>query len=95
MTMNPTPTPTPHLREMATEQEKARLRKSRVLSSKAKVSLYKDADPGRCPGITIQLGEDVRVYGVWEALLFVEEYEETRHYAPGAAMRAFLSSVRR
>lgn len=45
-------------------------------------------------GLAIQFSTDCRTYNVWEALLYVEGYERNGHYAPGTAVKAFLSMVK-
>ncbi len=74
------------LQSLTDEATKAKLRKLRVMPSKAKASLYQDNLGGAA--MAMQLATDCQVYGVWEALLYVEGYEASGHYRQGAAHRA-------
>lgn len=82
------------LRSIATEEERTYLRGKRPLPSIMKSTIYSRVMAGHAPLITMQLGQDVYVYGVWEALLYVESYERTAPenggpaYLPGTAVAA-------
>jgi hypothetical protein len=84
-----------NLATFATTDEKAKFRKVKVMPSKVKASLYHDANAEHCPAITMQLGSDIATYGIYEALLYVENYEADGYYLEGAALRAFKLLVGR
>ena len=41
----------------------------------------------------MQFPYDVRVYGLWEALLYAESYETEGKYAPGTAQKALDAAI--
>lgn len=79
---------------IATEAQKAKLRKVKTMPSLVKASLYNDAIKAHCPAITMQLGSDLQTYGLWEALLYVESYEADGYYHEGAAERALKLAIK-
>lgn len=81
----------PRLRTFATEPEKVKLRKMRTLPSAMKAVIYAGAQSSHSPAVTMQLGQDLQTYGLWEALLYVESYERDGMYKPGTAIAAFLT----
>lgn len=81
------------IRTSTPESTIKRLRKLRALPSAAKASLYADNLCGIA--VAVQLANDVHVYGVWEALLYVENYEADGYYKPGAAKRAMASLIKK
>ena len=81
-----------------TPEQKSSLRRIK------KGPIYDLARNMMCGGITstgisevyIQFDRDVRIYGLYEALLFAEQYEHQGEYAPGTVQRtidACLSQV--
>ncbi len=81
------------IRTTTDDATKAKLRTLRAMPSKAKASLYSD-NRGGCE-VAMQLAIDCQLYGVWEALLYVESYEASGHYATGAAERALATLVKK
>lgn len=74
----------------ATSEQKAKLRKVKILSSKVKAVIYGGNTGG--PAMTVQFNSDLGVYGLWEALLYVEGYEG-EGYKPGTAQKAFEAAI--
>lgn len=74
------------IRETTTNEQKKLLRKIRTVSPAVKAAVYGGNIGG--PGPTIQFNSDVRLYSLWEALLYVEGYESDGHYSEGTASRA-------
>lgn len=77
------------IRKTTPEELKAKLRKERKLSgnvyTKAKYIVYGGAN-GKAPmGACSQFNTDVELYGMWEALLYVEKYEEEGYFEAGTA----------
>jgi hypothetical protein len=80
------------LRKLATPEQKAKLRKTRKLPGKVKEVVYKGNKGGTGP--VTQFNQDIALYGLWEALLYVEGYEqEEGYYVPGTAEKAFQAAV--
>jgi hypothetical protein len=73
------------LRTTTPESIKKLLRKSKKLPACMKAALYAGCLK---PEVAIQLNEDVITYNVYEALLYVESYEQGGCYAPGTAQKA-------
>ena len=68
-----------------TDETKKKLRKLRVVSGKLKAVIYRGANN---PGVNMQFYNDVNLYGVYEALLYVREYERIGDYKEGTAQEA-------
>lgn len=47
----------------------------------------------RVQGAYIQFGSDLRVYGLWEALLYAKNYEDNGDHADGAARKALAAAI--
>ena len=93
MASNPNPSSTPtapvkRLREVVLPRDIAHLRKLKQLPEQAKAIVYARNQGG--PGLAMQLDTDVRLYGVWEALLYIEGYEAQGYYTPGTAIAAAI-----
>ena len=71
--------------DLVTPAEKRVLRKIRNVSSAVKAVVYGGCLAG--PMMASQFNNDVRVYGLYEALLYVERYEEEGKYEKGTAMK--------
>lgn len=74
----------------ATPEQKSKLRKIKVCPAKVKEVVYAGNKGG--PGPTMQFHEDIRLYGLWEALLYVEGYEE-EYYVKGTAEKALEAAI--
>lgn len=72
-------------------EQKKILRKIKVVSSGVKAIVY----GGNLAGLaaTIQFNSDVRLYGMYEALLYVEGYEEQGMYQKGTADKALTEAL--
>ena len=64
---------------------KVKMRKMKVVPACIKAEVYKGA---KCLEATVQFNSDVNVYNLYEAIIYVEDYEKSGHYAEGTAMRA-------
>lgn len=42
--------------------------------------------------LAVQFHNDCRIYSVWEALLYVENYEADGYYVKGTAIKAFTNA---
>jgi hypothetical protein len=76
------------LRTILSEPLKAKYRKVKTVPAQVKAAVYGGANPAHCPSITVQFQSDVNVYGLYEALLFVEGYEADGCFAKGTAVAA-------
>lgn len=76
---------TDSLRTSLSEPLKVKYRKVKTVPVAIKAAVY-----GGCrnPDATIQFHRDVQVYGLYEALLYVESYEKDGYYHPGTALAA-------
>jgi len=72
----------------ATNETKMKLRKVKTLPGKVKAVVYGGVLPAGGPAVAIQFSRDIAVYGLWEALLYVQNYERDGFYAPGTAQAA-------
>lgn len=79
------------LRTLASDDDKRKLRKTRTLPASIKAVVYRNAVAAHCPAVTMQLGQDLLTYGLWEALLYVESYERQGMYQTGTAVAAFTA----
>ena len=70
----------------ATPDLKSKLRKTKTVPGKVKAIIYAGNSSG--PAMSMQFNQDVTTYGLWEALLFVKNYESDGFYTPGTAQRA-------
>ena len=64
---------------------KVKMRKMKTIPACMKAEVYKGA---KCLEATVQFNQDVATYGLYEAMLYVEDYEKSSHYAEGTAMKA-------
>lgn len=64
---------------------KVKMRKMKTIPACIKAEVYKGA---KCMEATVQFNSDVSVYNLWEALLYVEGYEKSGHFAEGTAHNA-------
>lgn len=80
------------LTSISNPTERAKLRKIRTLPVEVKTKLYGGA---RGPEVTMQFNRDLRLCGLWEALLYAEKYEENGEYTPGTVQKAFEAAVGR
>ena len=64
---------------------KVKMRKMKTIPACMKAEVYKGA---KCLEATVQFNQDVATYGLYEAMLYVEDYEKSAHYAEGTAMKA-------
>lgn len=76
------------LREIATEEQKKRLRKIKSVPTKVKIQVY---DGCNNPLAANQFHKDVSLYNLWEALLYVEN-SEPQHFKQGTALAAFQAT---
>lgn len=67
---------------------KIKLRKLRTVPGKVKAAIYSGCSD---PGAAVQFNSDVTVYGMYEALLYVEGYEKDGFFAPGTAEKALAT----
>jgi hypothetical protein len=76
------------IRTTIPEAVKVKYRKVKIVPVKVKAAVY-----GGCkdPGATIQFHQDVQTYGLYEALLYVENMEEQGLFAKGTAQQAALT----
>lgn len=84
------------LRKLATEEQKNKLRKMKTLPLAVKAAVYGGNIGG--PGATMQFNSDIRIYNLWEALLYVEGYETGAaggpYYKPGTALSGFKAALK-
>jgi len=73
------------LRSLLPEPLKAKYRKVKTVPAAVKAAVYKGCLD---PAVTVQFQRDVLVYGLYEALLFVEGYEGDGAYVKGTAQAA-------
>lgn len=79
-----------NLHTLVTKEQKKELRKIRTLPDRVKAICYGGNHGG--PAVTVQLNSDVRLYGLYEALLYVEGYEP-EYYKPGTAEKALKAAL--
>ena len=86
-----TSTPTASVRSITPDEIKVKLRKMKTVPGKVKAAIY-----GGCkdPGAAMQFNSDVTVYGMFEALLYVEGYEKDGMFAPGTAVAAIKTFIK-
>lgn len=83
------------IQEAATVDQRKALRKIKLVSpvtDEARNVLVSGILGGTVPGLSgayLQFAKDVRIYGLWEALLYAENYEAEGAYAPGTTLKAF------
>jgi hypothetical protein len=77
-----------NIKSFLSEPLKAKYRKVKALPGAVKAAIYAGASPAHSPAITVQFNRDVAVYGLYEALLFVEGYEADGFFAAGTALAA-------
>lgn len=79
------------VKSIVPEHLRAVMRKVRALPPPVKNAVYKGCTD---PRATIQFNEDLKLYGLWEALLYVEGYEEENNgYSEGTAKAAAEAAV--
>lgn len=71
------------IKEIVTDEQRKQLRKIKTPPSDTKNLVYVGCLAG--PMMASQFNEDCRVYGLWEALLYVEGYEAQGQYKAGTA----------
>jgi hypothetical protein len=64
---------------------KIKMRKTKTLPACIKAALLKGC---KSQGAYIQFHTDLATFGLWEAMLFVEDYEKSGDYAEGTAHNA-------
>lgn len=69
------------------KEHKARLRKQKTVPVSVKAAVYGGNKAG--PMMAAQFYRDVTLYNLYEALLYVENYERTGEYVQGTAERAY------
>ncbi len=74
------------IRNLVNPEEKKFLRKIRKVPEAVKAAIY-GGNLGAAD-MAMQFHDDVRVYGLYEALLYVERYEQQGKYKPGTAVAA-------
>lgn len=79
------------IRVTTSEETKKRLRKIKTLPLAVKAIVY--GGNLRGPAMAVQFNSDVRVYNLWEAILYVEGYEESGDYKPGTASLAINAAL--
>lgn len=72
-------------------KRKAQMRKMKQLPYSVKGIVYSGNKGG--PAMAMQFNSDIKLYGLWEALLYVEGYEKDGYYAEGTAAKAFSSDI--
>lgn len=78
------------IRETTPPHIKATMRRVKELPDKIKAVVYHGA---KNPKATMQFNEDIRLYGLWEAILYVQGYEEDDFYVEGTAEKAMAVAV--
>jgi hypothetical protein len=66
------------------KETKDKLRKVKTVTGKVKDAVYAECLD---PGASMQFNSDVAVYNLYEALLYVESYEQSGMYKEGATAR--------
>ena len=92
MSDSPSTSPTSTVRSITPEDLKVKLRKTKTVPGKVKAVVYKNCL--QAPAGTMQFGSDVSVYGLYEALLFVENMEADGVFAPGTAVAAIKTLIK-
>jgi hypothetical protein len=84
------------LSEMATAIHKTKLQKMRKMSKDIIAILCKDSTHEDCASITnaLKAAIDFKSYGLWDALLYVEEHEKDGIYIAGTAEKAFIEALK-
>jgi hypothetical protein len=80
------------IRNTTSEEDKKRLRKIKILPDRVKVVLTQGAIKSPV-GVLTQFHRDLFLYGMWEALLYVEGYEREFYYAEGTAKKAVEAAL--
>lgn len=82
------------IRKLASDELKQILRKTKTLPANIKTIVYQGC---KDPRASIQFNEDIRLYGLWEALLYVENYEQdgSASYVEGTAEKAIQHLLNR
>jgi len=73
-----------------TFEQKAQLKKVKTPHSKVKEAVYAGCQN---PGASMQFGEDLKLYGLYEAILYVEGYERDGYYTVGTAQKAMEIAI--
>lgn len=73
------------LRESTPEAVKSKLRKTKSIPPAVKAAVYAGCLQ---QGAAMQFNRDVMVYNLWEALLYVEGYEDDGYFTHGTAAKA-------
>lgn len=73
------------------QKQKQKLRKLKTVTSAVKAVVYGGNLAG--PAMASQFNSDVRLYGMYEALLYVHNYEKENHYKPGTASEAINAAL--
>lgn len=66
------------------------LRKQKTVTDSVKTILYNGNIGG--VGVAIQFDRDLNLYGLWEALMYVEGMEREGYYKKGTAVKALLAA---
>lgn len=74
------------IKEIVSEEQRKLLRKIKTPPMDTKNLVYAGCLAG--PMMASQFNEDCRIYGLWEALLYVEGYEANGYYKEGTAKGA-------
>ena len=81
----------------ATEAQKKVLRKLKLGNKAADEARYVVQQGIAKPGMSgayIQFGKDLQMYGLWEALLYVKQYEDRGEYKEGTAQKALEVAIK-
>ena len=74
-----------------TEEVKKRYRKIHTCPDSCKAVLYSGSLQGI--GVIQQFYRDLKTYGLWEALLYAEGYEDEAYYKKGTAQAALDAAI--
>lgn len=77
------------IREIATDQQKKILRKHKLISELSDIARNILVQGVLERGMYIQFGSDLRLYNLWEALLYAEGYENRGAYVKGSVLKTF------
>lgn len=80
----------------ATEKQKKVLRKLKLgdkAADEARYAVQAGITSSGISGAYIQFGRDLQTYGLWEALLYVEQYEQQGEYKEGTAQKALDAAI--
>lgn len=81
---------TMEVRSIPTVAQKAKLKKLKEVPEVVKVAVY---DGCSNPGGSVQFHRDVILYGLYEAILYIAEYEEEgKYFTEGTASKAMVAA---